>query len=204
MEPPTLTSPSPTGAPGLTILRTAAVPKTSPAIWCGDRQHDGDGNSIAMASCSARVQDPLSYSGPQAPVDFWREHCQHDADDDSVASTLVGLTPENRTTSSAITRVETKIRKEAAKAEAEHVNSSIDASALATRPARAYTQSFRITRGFFRQGGGFAHCAPANRSRGRGERLTLKFSGRWFSAATGDCHHLPQNLFTRGLGFARA
>ena len=56
--------------------------------------------------------------GPQAPVDFWREHCQHDVDDDSIASSLVGLTPENGTTSSAITRVdgpastppETKIR----------------------------------------------------------------------------------------------
>ena len=40
---------------------------------------------------------------------------------------------------------------------------------------------------------GFTHSAFANRSRGRGERLTLKFSGRWFSASTGD-RSLPSQL----------
>ena len=35
VEPPTLTSPSPTGAPGLTILRTAAVPKPLPLSGVG-------------------------------------------------------------------------------------------------------------------------------------------------------------------------
>ena len=106
VEPPTLTSPSPSGAPGLTILRTAAVPK--PLLLSGV----GIASMMVMATPSpwpptAPGFRTLSATAVPKPLSIFGEN---------IASIMSMTTPlpealwdslrKNGTTSSAITRVD--------------------------------------------------------------------------------------------------